>query len=1291
MLRNLALVLLVVLIGHGFLLGQVIYTVSFPQEKLNLSSKIGGDQVTYTRISYDKLLRYTSPGAPELPRKTVKLVIPYNRSVSNLTISNLVQTTIPIANRVYPCQPQMITSVNAVPPAFVLPDNAIYQSSQTYVQQPAVKVREDYFDGFNHIVTLDLYPVQYIPSQNCLKFNTSFAVNLECNTVCNSYLLPIFRTSDVEDFCTEVVGGIIENRSQLAGFQPVKSWLYGTPEQTEIPFYTYVIITTDSFKNKFSKFTDWKMRKGLLGSSPNLIGVVSVGDIMRSPLYSAGDPLSGIFDSAGSIKNYLAQAYLRNCKFVLFVGDPSILPVRKLAIQRNVSTHENVLPSDAYFQDLNGDYKVDNDDLYGEPDDDLPDNGLELYTGRILARNSTELAGWIEKTIEYETNPFNGQYAKVARALYTQADELQLNGEADGITGMQLPEWSSFTHQIIQELPDASSTTPTGPTGANIINNLNNGYGFFSIQVHGDPYFNMVKCQGVHSLDPMYNGMRSAFYSYDSDYHVFFTNESGNGLDNLQNHLSTIAYSVACDNAHYDNELGKRCIADVFTASPNQGGPLFMGYIRKGSVTFSTDKEKEFLERIYSNTSVLNPYANVGIAFYANSTNGFILYAGDPLLSMWKTIPTKFDSVKVNRSITATTITPYTDSCNFVLQTLEGISRYYFDKGIGKKIYQNIFFPADITITKKDKIPYTFTVGGTAFNNVVVKGEHWFVTDLEIPFDKTLTILPGAKIHLKPGVKFTIKGKIYAQGTASSKIQFDRIGNSGQWGGIIIDSSAAAGSILDYVEIRNATEIQCRRGANIVIQNSKIENCTNGIYIYDAAIEIINNEIINVVNNAIYGQATATAGVTRLVGNKLKKYPGVTGYGNGLGVYLINGINVFATANDVSGFNYGMYFGGGSNSSFWNEFGSPPDRNNRIKKNGYGLTVAWGGYHEGGFVLDGALNSLDSNSYNNVLVYNSSIVYADGNYWGSSPGNNYVDGTSYFSNVIPLQTDPWFGLQKSASVDSKIVTSTFDLPKQFEHARMYERNGSKKNAASVYANLLNNEKMGVFALSAIVRLTDKESREEVERTLAGFSRRKGKLQNHARKLLADLKQTEGNTVAAITLREEIVKESDSQYEVVNALFDELFTYLYVNNDRERALLLLNEIKGIIIDDEELRNRVNYTTWKLTGELELGEVEKAHTIQSDEPVVVNSFWVSQNYPNPFNPSTTIEFNLPNDQLVNLTVYNTLGEVVCQPIKSQIMAAGKHDLVFNAGNLSAGVYLYRLSAGTENKTCKMLLLK
>jgi len=80
----------------------------------------------------------------------------------------------------------------------------------------------------------------------------------------------------------------------------------------------------------------------------------------------------------------------------------------------------------------------------------------------------------------------------------------------------------------------------------------------------------------------------------------------------------------------------------------------------------------------------------------------------------------------------------------------------------------------------------------------------------------------------------------------------------------------------------------------------------------------------------------------------------------------------------------------------------------------------------------------------------------------------------------------------------------------------------------------------------------------------------------------------------------------------------------------------------------------------------------------------------NYPNPFNPSTTIRFELPVTGHATLIVYDLLGREVERLIDGE-MAAGVHEIRFTPPAKASGVYIYRLTAGLNTASGRMVLVK
>lgn len=99
-------------------------------------------------------------------------------------------------------------------------------------------------------------------------------------------------------------------------------------------------------------------------------------------------------------------------------------------------------------------------------------------------------------------------------------------------------------------------------------------------------------------------------------------------------------------------------------------------------------------------------------------------------------------------------------------------------------------------------------------------------------------------------------------------------------------------------------------------------------------------------------------------------------------------------------------------------------------------------------------------------------------------------------------------------------------------------------------------------------------------------------------------------------------------------------------------------------------------YELAGEVEI-EIPLAYSL-------------SQNYPNPFNPSTKISWQIKNDGLVTIKVYDQLGKEVVTLVNEE-KPAGSYEVEFNASSLASGVYYYKITAGSFVDTKKMILMK
>jgi len=138
----------------------------------------------------------------------------------------------------------------------------------------------------------------------------------------------------------------------------------------------------------------------------------------------------------------------------------------------------------------------------------------------------------------------------------------------------------------------------------------------------------------------------------------------------------------------------------------------------------------------------------------------------------------------------------------------------------------------------------------------------------------------------------------------------------------------------------------------------------------------------------------------------------------------------------------------------------------------------------------------------------------------------------------------------------------------------------------------------------------------------------------------------------------------------------------------------------------LRNGVGTVTYELTSpqsggisiRAESDELSPANLhrqlitdITSETSRLPDRFALEQNYPNPFNPVTRITYTLPRTSTVTLRVFDVAGHLVRTLIEEEARDPGQHEILFNGGDLSSGIYFYQINAGSFTAVKRMVVLR
>ena len=136
---------------------------------------------------------------------------------------------------------------------------------------------------------------------------------------------------------------------------------------------------------------------------------------------------------------------------------------------------------------------------------------------------------------------------------------------------------------------------------------------------------------------------------------------------------------------------------------------------------------------------------------------------------------------------------------------------------------------------------------------------------------------------------------------------------------------------------------------------------------------------------------------------------------------------------------------------------------------------------------------------------------------------------------------------------------------------------------------------------------------------------------------------------------------------------------------EGAFVAVDKNKNVYIagnHDDPIHSRK-----ALFGLLKYSQSVGITNISSEIP---DNYKLYQNYPNPFNPKTIITYEIPENSLITLKVYDIQGKELVTLV-NEFQNAGKYEAEFNGNYLSSGVYLYKLSSENFSKTNRMVLLK
>ncbi len=494
----------------------------------------------------------------------------------------------------------------------------------------------NYSFGENRIVNLKVYPSDFNTEKSEKGDIKDLKIKLLCSSAFGMRGNRLSRDPYSDRIINRALKSIIDNKKDIPAYS-YNSFTgnYTTPGEStlrQVNWAPYIVITADSLKDAFEPLVHWITRKGIRAT------VVSVDTILS---HYSGDPISGIYDSPGAIREFLMEKYPEGLQWVLLGGDEDIVPVR-YGYSYGIDEIDKTPPSDLYYSDLNGNWNVDGDEFYGEFSDDSVDPYPELFVGRLPCKNRTEINNWISKALSYERNPGDGDASYLSRVFWTAADELRSAPE-------YIIQYGSFPSGFTHDTTMLEQEDGIHPRGSEVITKMKNCYGWFNLYGHGGLDNLCVSCPGDNhpSLDRDFLVSLDTCDAYFHAKHWGNNVEPGNGIDSLITKDNYgIMYVSSCFQAAYDQEhfpifddYHGPSLAEAFTLLPERGGVAFLGFTR--SIEFSTNLHLNLLEALF-NDNITNIGVAEGLAKannYSHKTWLSHTLFGDPLMPIWTDIP----------------------------------------------------------------------------------------------------------------------------------------------------------------------------------------------------------------------------------------------------------------------------------------------------------------------------------------------------------------------------------------------------------------------------------------------------------------------------------------------------------------------------------------------------------------------------------------------------------------------------------------------------------------------------
>lgn len=1224
------LILLILLLSPNQIsYAQSARKVSFSKSSVDFSVVKAKNGSEYQKVEIKDLQLTGEPGQPNLPAKYLRLLIPADQNVADISVKANNREIINISRKVFPTQPDIPTSIHFKGNEFVEPDPYIYNSDKPWPENIIKVVNDGYFDGTNHIVTLEIYPMRYNPVSDYLEFYSEIEFVLNMTSSSKQLFETPVRKEKYNALYENSLRQLVDNDEDIPLYCLPKLNKNNSVTIGPLPAYEYVIITSLSLASSFDEFISWKRRKGLD------IGIVAVEEIYTS---YGGDLTSGIYDLPGKIREYLKDSWQVGTVWALLGGDYTVVPIRYGCGADNYWTSPTYqlpddykIPADLYFADFDGDWEVDGDEYTGEVTGDDPDYYPEIFVGRLLCTTSQEVQRWTTKLIKYEQNPGNGDTDYLMRSFLNQADELQNANQAVGIQSY-LP--GSFQHTVFSEVPSYNAPNPTFPLGSDIISELNNTkYGLWSWFNHGAP-----TC--IAASTHLVNKTPRALLKTIAAYPFGDVPDQDNGLDILNNvNYPAIVYSIACEVTPFDDYSpygwydGYKNMGEGFTVITENGGPELLGNTRYGFVYGSYYLYQDFADLITAGTTNLGVAELISKANYCNDSLGHYHYLsyshnliGCPETQLWTDIPSTYEHVLITDNGSTVDVQAGVSGSTICASSADDNGASYFSvvENVAGATFSTDVRPLNITITKKNYLPYLRTL-----------------TDNYPPVISYFTQTPDP-------ICLGSYGYVYAhlsQGT--EPITYN-------WQGFAFPQNVTITPMGQKCKITYSNLLQAKE-VNPVIQVPYYLKCTAS-NVYGSNSKNYTPHLSSDCEPSGCPTLAFNEGTERINENTLlinsPLYPDsiVVDY------YLLNNSSRFSNSQ------IDFYINEPEKEHTW--FDQIELWELKANKGEF-IAVT----DEGEFINFKDEKKPYKYVLNDTLDVTAELESNDGKIFYFLPGDllRIEQSKGKLTSVVQTPTSTYAA-----------VIGIIKPPKEEIAGNIYV---IKKNSNGA---TITSETFGVggFHLRENVSMAAKRIGElDEDDAVEIIFNNETELDYFV--LTKNLKTVKSEKLELISSEkgsesiENKISQRDSSFAELLPGEEMRFSYsTKANVDKKEKIKLALKIVG------------RYETMNGESLFVNKDTQPKETTEIEELPKENRLF--DNYPNPFNPTTTIKYELKETTDLTLKIYDSLGRLI-KVLEEVTKPAGRYELQFNGSNLSSGIYFYQLKGDNFSFVKKMLLIK